>query len=131
MVRHILLDTSPIVAHMRGRINIVDLTPPDSLLFLSLFTLGELEKGYHRAVNSSRERSRIDALLDLAALIMPDFATAEIYGRVSADLENRGQRIPENDMWIAAVALEGDMKLATGDAHFDRVEGLDVLRWSW
>ncbi len=34
-------------------------------------------------------------------------------------------------MWIAAVALECDMSLATGDAHFRRVDGLNVLHWTW
>jgi tRNA(fMet)-specific endonuclease VapC len=37
--------------------------------------------------------------------------------------------IPENDIWIAAVALECDMPLATLDAHFRRVEGLTVIQW--
>jgi tRNA(fMet)-specific endonuclease VapC len=44
-------------------------------------------------------------------------------------LEAKGQIIPENDIWIAAVALECDMPLATRDAHFQRVEGLTVIQW--
>jgi hypothetical protein len=44
-------------------------------------------------------------------------------------LEAKGQIIPENDIWIAAVALECDMPLATRDAYFQRVEGLTVIQW--
>ena len=36
---------------------------------------------------------------------------------------------PKTTVWIAAVALECDMPLATRDAHFDRVDGLTVLHW--
>jgi tRNA(fMet)-specific endonuclease VapC len=44
-------------------------------------------------------------------------------------LEAIGQPIPENDLWIAAVALELDMPLANRDAHFDRIDGLAVIKW--
>lgn len=63
----------------------------------------------------------------MAALLHPD--TAESYARAAGALEAKGQVIPENDLWIAAVALECDMPLATHDAHFDRVDGLTVLHW--
>ena len=45
----------------------------------------------------------------------------------SAELQAKGERIPENDTCIAAVAIECDMTLATvDDAHFLRVSGLKV-----
>lgn len=69
------------------------------------------------------------ALLKVVAVLNPDSATAEHYARASVALEAKGQPIPENDLWIAAVALELDMPLATRDAHFDRIDGLDVIKW--
>lgn len=71
----------------------------------------------------------MDDFLQMAALLHPDTATAESYARAAVALEAKGQVIPENDLWIAAVALDCDMPLATRDAHFDRVDGLTVLRW--
>jgi tRNA(fMet)-specific endonuclease VapC len=71
----------------------------------------------------------VDDFLQMAALLHPDTATAESYARAAVALEAKGQVIPENDLWIAAVALECDMPLATRDAHFDRVDGLTVLHW--
>jgi predicted nucleic acid-binding protein len=44
-------------------------------------------------------------------------------------METHGQTIPENDIWIAAVALECDMPRATLDAQFQRADGLSVIRW--
>jgi tRNA(fMet)-specific endonuclease VapC len=55
--------------------------------------------------------------------------TAEIYGTIKADLEIKGQPIPDNDLWIAATALEYGLSLASRDQHFQRVPGLSVLPW--
>lgn len=127
----ILLDTSLIVAHMRGKTDVRDHVAEDSLLFASLFSLGELEKGINRAVNPERERGKVDLFMESIAVLMPDSGTAMVYGKLSALLEQSGKRIPENDIWIAAVALECRMKLATCDAHFERIPELDVIQCGW
>lgn len=95
---HILFDTSPIVAHFRGKLDFATVLPEDSLLFTSLFTLGELEKGITRANHPEKERIRVDSFLKGIVILMPDEATAAAYGKISGELESQGQRIPENDM---------------------------------
>ena len=50
---------------------------------------------------------------------------------ISGDLENKGQRIPENDMWIVAMAMQHDLVLVSGDAHFGWVSELKTLHLSW
>ena len=62
-------------------------------------------------------------------LLSPGATTAEHYGRIRAQLAQSGTPIPENDIWIAALALEHQLPLAARDAHFDRVTGLQVLNW--
>jgi tRNA(fMet)-specific endonuclease VapC len=125
----ILLDTSVVVAHLRGQIDIFALTTPTEPLFLPLVALGELYKGAEKSAQSANNRRLVDDFLQTAALLYPDTATAESYAKAAVALEAKGQAIPENDLWIAAVALECDMPLAARDAHFDRVEGLSVLHW--
>jgi predicted nucleic acid-binding protein len=71
-------------------------------------------------------REKGDEFLEIAA-VSPDVATAEIYARIAQTLEVKGTPIPENDIWIAAVALECDMPLATRDDHFRQVDRLDIL----
>jgi tRNA(fMet)-specific endonuclease VapC len=61
--------------------------------------------------------------------LLPDEATPELYGRIFAQLAQAGTLIPQNDIWIAAIALQSDLPLATGDAHFGHVTGLQLLRW--
>jgi predicted nucleic acid-binding protein len=47
--------------------------------------------------------SRGDEFLEIAAVLSPDVATAEIYARIAQALEVKGTPIPENAIWIAAV----------------------------
>lgn len=54
---------------------------------------------------------------------------AEHFGRISAELSTAGQGILVNDIWIAALAREHQLPLATHDAHFNRVDGIRILQW--
>ena len=125
----ILLDTSVVVAHLRGKIDILALITPAESVFLPLVALGELYKGAEKSAYPARNRQLVDEFLQLTTLLFPDHATAVSYAKIAAHLEARGEIIPENDLWIAAVAIECDMPLATLDAHFQRVDELTILRW--
>ena len=53
--------------------------------------------------------------------------TAELYAKVFQALRERGRPIPQNDMWIAASALEHGADLATTDEHFRSVPMLTTI----
>jgi predicted nucleic acid-binding protein len=55
-----------------------------------------------------------------------DAETSRYFAQVKIRLRRLGQMIPENDIWIAAHALQYSAKLATFDAHFSVVEGLQT-----
>jgi len=44
-------------------------------------------------------------------------------------LKIKGKPIPENDIWIAAIALEHELTLVTRDSHFEEVEHLKLEVW--
>lgn len=102
---------------------------PNEPLFVPLVALGELYKGALKSARPAQNLQQINTLLGIVAVLNPDPATARQYAGIAAALERAGTLIPENDMWIAAVAMECDMPLATLDAHFQRVPGLTVLDW--
>lgn len=58
-----------------------------------------------------------------------DAETAQHYGRIKQGLRRRGRPIPENDLWIAATALQHQLVLVTRDDHFYLIEGLATERW--
>lgn len=93
-------------------------------LYISETVLGELFYGAYHGDQTERELAKIQHFLLGVAVLYHDSATAEIYGQVAARLSKAGDSIPQNDIWIAAIALETELPLATTDPHFERVDGL-------
>lgn len=71
----------------------------------------------------------IDRLTAGAAVLACGPETARRYGQAKAKLRAAGTPIPENDIWIAALALEHELTLVTRDAHFAVVAGLTSVPW--
>lgn len=95
----ILLDSSVIIAHFRGRIDLFQLAAPGEPLFMPLAALGELWKGALKSANPPKHQAKIAAFLKIVAVLHPDNATAWQYARASVALETKGLTIPENDLW--------------------------------
>jgi predicted nucleic acid-binding protein len=49
-------------------------------------------------------------------------------GRIAEDLDRRGARIPLADVFIAALAIEGEHEVLTRDKHFERIPGLRLYK---
>lgn len=91
----------------------------ESVLYLSVVTLGELEKGIARLPVSARRR-KIERWVrqDLAArfegrLLDVDRAVAERWGAMSGESEGRGVPLPVIDALIAATALTHGLDVVT------------------
>lgn len=94
-----------------------------------LTVVGELHCGANFSQNPERNFGEIPKLSCAGvALLTPIIATAAHYGHIRAQLAKAGTPIPENDIWIAAHAMERQWPLAARDAHFDQVTGLHVLK---
>lgn len=76
-----------------------------------------------------RNRNGIDSFLETCTFLVSDEKTASSYGDIWAELTRIGNPIPTNDIWIAASALQHDLKLITNDSHFQHVEGLVFESW--
>ncbi len=72
---------------------------------------------------------RIEQFASSVQVLNCDAATAQLYGNIRDALRSKGRPIPENDIWIAAVALQHGLPLATRDDHFKEVDGLRVENW--
>jgi tRNA(fMet)-specific endonuclease VapC len=125
----VLLDTSVVIPYLKGDRAVGAQVKASSSLYLPQTVLGELYCGAHLSQNPGKHLANIQAFLAAVAVLSPGVATAEHYGRLRAQLAKAGTPIPENDIWIAALALEHQLPLAARDAHFDLVRGLQVLKW--
>jgi tRNA(fMet)-specific endonuclease VapC len=129
MARGILLDSSVVIPHLRGRLDILSHVTAADDLFISLVVLGELFKGVFKSPRPEEGKRKLTAFFVNVSTLGLDSATAIKYAQIAFELEKQGTPIPENDIWIAATALECGMPLATRDAHFAHVTGLQVLNW--
>jgi tRNA(fMet)-specific endonuclease VapC len=68
----------------------------------------------------------LEQFLTLVTLLRPSKETAEIYGQIRLQLSSVGTPIPENDIWIAATAMQYDLPILTNDKHFNSVDGITV-----
>lgn len=55
--------------------------------------------------------------------------TARSYGKIKNQLKVKGSPIPENDIWIAALADQYQLLLITGDKHFNNIEAISIETW--
>jgi len=91
--------------------------------------LGELHYGAWRGQRRDSQFALIRDFLQIVTLLMPDQNTSEEYGKLKAELAAIGKLIPENDIWIAAMARQYGLPVVTRDSHFSEVPGLAVLTW--
>lgn len=98
---------------------------------LSVITYGELLYGAAKSAQRAAALERLRELVHLLpALALPESA-AETYGSIRADLEQKGEMIGNNDLWIAAHALASGLTLVTNsEKEFRRVRGLKVQNWT-
>jgi len=129
MAGSVLVDTNVVVAYFRGDRIMHPRFAGVSPIYLPWVVLGELHFGAQRAQRRQEQLAYIYGLLTYAAVLFPDQDTTEVYGQVKAELARLGKPIPDNDLWIAAVAMQHDLPLATRDAHFAQVPGLKTLAW--
>ena len=65
------------------------------------------------------------------SVVLPSLTTAERYAHIRADLERLGQSISEQDLWIAASALEEGGTVVTNNvAEFARIPCPTVEDWT-
>jgi tRNA(fMet)-specific endonuclease VapC len=125
----VVLDTSVIIPYLKGDRAIRVQVQAITTLYLPQPALGELYCGAYLSNNRVNTLAQVKNFLAGVVPLMPTVMTAEHYGRIRAQLAKAGTPIPENDIWIAAVAFEHGLPLAARDAHFDKVAGLHVFKW--
>jgi len=126
----VLLDTTVVVDHFRAKNpSIAQRLKGVETVYLPLTALGELLYGAYNSGFQAKGLRQVEEFLRICAVLEPGERTAHIYGRIKTDLSRSGKPIPQNDVWIAAVALEHNLPLATRDPHFSQIAGLTVLQW--
>jgi tRNA(fMet)-specific endonuclease VapC len=90
----------------------------------SSVTVMEVVRGYYLAGRLEKLTEFLASLADHEVLAFSE-STAELAGKIDADLLRTGQPIGRADPMIAATAIEHDLVLVTGNIkHFERIQAL-------
>lgn len=90
-------------------------------LTVSVLSVMEIVYGFHRVGREDRI-SQFRSLIADHEVRGLDTATAATAGRIYADLERRGTPVGLTDVMIAAVALQHDLPIVTGNvSHFEAI----------
>lgn len=100
-------------------------------LAMSVITLGELRYGAEKSQSPKKALAAIEQLTSFIQVAPLDESVGQHYGKIRAKLEQAGQIIGNNDLWIAAHAKAANWILVTNnEREFKRVAGLKVENWA-
>jgi tRNA(fMet)-specific endonuclease VapC len=123
-----VFDTNAYSALGRGAKEVLEVYEQADIVYLPFAVIGELLSGFRRGFNAERNLIQLKEFLRLPRVERVDSTarTTEFYGRIHAELKERGSPIPINDVWIAAQSMENGAVLVTYDRHFLHVAGLHL-----
>ena len=128
-----LLDTNACIVFLKNKnamlINRVHARHHTDIVLCSV-VVGELLYGTERSSHPVREKAKVDSFAAKLSSFPFDDSAARVYAQVKYDLEKRGLPIGENDLQIAAIALDQNLTLVTHNtAEFSRIPNLNIEDW--
>ena len=101
-----LLDTNIVIAFFAGDGDVTAKLAQTGEVFVPIVVIGELLFGARKSSRVTENIARINDLAATSTILPCDLGTAAPYGEVKDQLRRKGRPIPENDVWIAAVARQ-------------------------
>ena len=127
-MKNIIFDTNAYRWLAVGKEEVLNLVLASDVVFFSTVMLGELYYGFHGGTKNEWNINRLQTFLDMNEVKVLDITheTSKIYGKIKNELKQTGKMIPQNDIWIAAHAIETNSILITYDNHFKNIQDLKL-----
>jgi tRNA(fMet)-specific endonuclease VapC len=119
-----LLDTNTVISFLRKDDKIVKILKEIQEIYVPVTVIGELYFGAFKSKKVKENLGAISSFLDKIPILENNKGTARIYGKTKSQLKKKGKPIPENDIWIAAVAKQYGLTIITSDIHFKEIDNL-------
>ncbi len=127
MSGRVLPDTDIVIALFAGDPAVTEVLRQQDAIFLCVPVIGELLYGALSSVRVEQNLARLGEFVRAVKVLACDSETARTYANVKHSLRQKGRPIPENDVWIAAIAIQHGLKLYSRDIHFEQVEGVVLV----
>ena len=108
-----LLDTNIIIALFAGDTSVKERLAEAEHVLVPAIVLGELYFGVYRSAQTDANYARLNDFASRNVVLVCSITTARCYGKIKNALLKKGRPIPENDIWIAAIAKQYELTLVT------------------
>jgi len=125
----VLIDTNIVIGLFKGNPSVTASLERHQFVSIPFAVLGELYLGAYRSSNPIKHIKQVHDFLRKCDVLIADEETANNYALIKTALLNKGKPIPENDIWIAAIAKQYELSLITRDKHFNEIDGLSTENW--
>ena len=125
----VLLDTNVLIRYFRGDEPFAELIESAESVVVHPVVYAEYLNGLDESKKSGKLlRRRLEDFLDAPPVFLADVSmtTSLYYSKIYKALKDSGRMIPQNDIWIAASAIEKGYVLLTHDEHFSQVPMLRI-----
>ncbi|MHB8520458.1 MAG: PIN domain-containing protein [Limisphaerales bacterium] len=125
-----ILDTNAISAFADADAGVLKhIRRPGLVLYLPVVALGEYRYGLKASRQRVAREKWLDELETTCSVLEITSETSRVYAQIRHDLRVAGRPIPENEIWISALARQHALPLLSTDAHFDHVPGIQRVSW--
>lgn len=121
-----LLDSNIIIDLFRGDKKVVSIVQKIETVYIPVIVIGELFFGANKSNRTTTRITEIEQFEEEVIILDITRSTAQIYGEIKDQLRQKGKPIPENDIWIAAIAKEHQLTLLTKDKHFKFIDQIEI-----
>lgn len=123
MVLRVALDTNAYRAAAEGEAKVVEILRRAEEVRLPFVVLGELRAGFAAGTKGRKNEASLTEFLNSprVGILYADEQTTHHYAALFVELRRQGTPIPTNDLWIAALVVQHDLPLLSGDAHFSKI----------
>lgn len=124
-----ILDTNAVSALLAGDEALAAVLAPSSRHHLPVIVVGEYKFGLQRSRHRRQLLRLLDELVRQSTILTVELATTDSYSQIRESLRASGRPIPENDVWIGALAHQHRLAVVSRDGHFDAVAGVRRISW--
>lgn len=124
-----ILDTNALSALADGDVGLGSILREATAVALPVIVLGEYQFGIKQSRHRNEYEGWLAGAISAFRILDVDTNTAVYYAEIGNELKRKGRPIPSNDLWIAALARQHAMPLASRDRHFDSISKLSRLDW--
>ena len=129
-MRRVLLDTNVLIRFLKDDEPLADRIESAESVIIHPVVYSEFMNGLNpKTAKGASARRSLEGFLDadvVDSLAVTTY-TSVYYTKIYQHLKALGEMIPQNDIWIAASALEHGFELLTHDGHFSRIPMLNVI----